>query len=51
MHVSQIKSLKELVIEIGLSSNVSEIRDGERTIRELKVDVTTPQSFRSTVHL
>jgi len=37
MHFSQIKSLKEFVIEIGLSSNVFEIREGECYIRELKV--------------
>jgi uncharacterized protein len=45
-HVSQIRTLKKLDIEIGLSSNVSETREGERYIRELKVDVTTPQTFR-----
>jgi pyruvate formate-lyase activating enzyme-like uncharacterized protein len=48
-HVSQISSLKKFDIEIGLSSNVFETRDGERYIRELKVDVTTPQSFRLSV--
>jgi pyruvate formate-lyase activating enzyme-like uncharacterized protein len=45
-HVSQIRSLKKFEIEIGLSSNVFETRDGERYIRELKVDITSPQTFR-----
>ncbi len=45
-HVSQIRSLKQLDIEIGLSSNVMETRDGERYVRELKVDKTTPKTFR-----
>jgi pyruvate formate-lyase activating enzyme-like uncharacterized protein len=45
-HISQIRSLKKFDIEIGLSSNVFETREGERYIRELKVDVTTPKTFR-----
>jgi uncharacterized protein len=48
-HVSQIRALKKYDIEIGLSSNVFETRDGERYIRELKVDVTTPQTFRLSI--
>lgn len=48
-HVSQIRSLKKFDIEIGISSNVFETRDGERYIRELKVDGTTPQTFRLSV--
>jgi pyruvate formate-lyase activating enzyme-like uncharacterized protein len=48
-HVSRIRSLKKFDIEIGLSSNVIETRDGERCIRELKVDVTTPQTFRLSI--
>jgi len=48
-HVSEIRSLKKFDIEIGLSSNVFETRDGERYMRELKVDVTTPQTFRLSV--
>ena len=38
--------LKKLDIEIGLSISVIEIRENEPVIRELKVDVTTPQTFR-----
>lgn len=45
-HVSQIKSLKKFDIEIGLSSNVLESRDGKRYIRELKVELTTPNTFQ-----
>ncbi len=48
-HVSQIRALKKFDIEIGLSSNVFETREGERYMRELKVDVTTPQTFRISV--
>ncbi len=44
--VEWIKALKKLEIEIGISSNVIEIRGGDRVVRELKVDVTTPQTFR-----
>ncbi len=50
-HVSQIRSLKKLDIDIGISSNVFETRDGERYIRELKVDVTSPQTFRLSVDI
>lgn len=45
-HVKQIKHLKELDIEIGISTAVHEIRDGESVLRELKLDVTTPRSFK-----
>ena len=44
-HVRQIKSLKKFDIEVGLSTNVFENRNGERYIRELKLDITTPQDF------
>ena len=45
-HVNQISSLKKLNIEVGISSQVIETRDKEPFLRELKVDVTTPQTFR-----
>ncbi len=45
-HVTQVSSLKKLDVEIGISSNVIEMRENEQVIRELKVDVTTPQTFR-----
>ena len=43
--VSQIPELKDLNVEIGISSSVIEYRAGEQVIRELKVDLTTPQQF------
>ncbi|HEX5839098.1 MAG TPA: hypothetical protein VFY26_14775, partial [Anaerolineales bacterium] len=45
-HVSRIKLLTKLDIEVGISTNVIELRNGQPVLRELKVDVTTPQSFR-----
>ena len=45
-HVKKIKLLKELDFEIGISTSVHEIRDGESVLRELKLDVTTPRSFK-----
>ena len=45
-HMNQISSLKKLEIEVGISSHVIEIRGNEQVLRELKVDVTTPQTFR-----
>lgn len=45
-HVNQISSLKKMNIEIGISSSVIETREAEQVLRELKVDVTTPQTFR-----
>jgi uncharacterized protein len=45
-HVSKIKMLNKLELEVGISTNVLEEREGETVLRELKVDVTTPQTFR-----
>ncbi len=45
-HVEKIPALASLDIEVGISTNVFETRDGETYLRELKVDVTTPQQFR-----
>jgi uncharacterized protein len=45
-HVNKIRLLKDLPIELGISSQVVEQRDGETVVRELKLDVTTPQSFK-----
>lgn len=46
-HTDKIKLLKKLDIEIGISTNVLEKRDGDTYLRELKVDVTTPAMFKS----
>ena len=45
-HVNQIGSLKKLEITVGISSHVIETRENEQVLRELKVDITTPQTFR-----
>ncbi|MEW6717358.1 MAG: radical SAM protein [Chloroflexota bacterium] len=45
-HVSRIRSLSRFDIEVGVSMNVLENRNGENVLRELKVDVTTPQKFQ-----
>ena len=45
-HINKISSLKKLNIDVGISTSVIETRDNEQVLRELKVDVTTPQSFR-----
>ncbi len=47
-HVSQIRSLKKLGVEVGLCTNVLENRDGEIYVRELRVDLTTPDTFQLT---
>ena len=45
-HVDKIKFLRKLDIEIGISTNVLEKRDGEIYLRELKVDLTNPAMFK-----
>lgn len=45
-HVSQVRRLKKFDLEIGISTNVVEIRDEVPVLRELKVDVTTPKTFQ-----
>jgi pyruvate formate-lyase activating enzyme-like uncharacterized protein len=44
-HVSQIEGLRDIDIDIGLSSSVLEDRDACIVLRELKVDLTYPQVF------
>lgn len=44
-HVSKISSLKKMDISVGISSYVVETRENEPVLRELKVDVATPQTF------
>lgn len=38
-------------IEVGISTNILEERNGEIYMRELKVDVTNPLSFRLSVDI
>ena len=45
-HVNQISSLKKLNVDVGIASHVVEARGDETVLRELKVDMTTPQTFR-----
>lgn len=45
-HVGQIGKLKKLNVDVGISSQVIEARGDEQFLRELKVDITTPQTFR-----
>ena len=45
-HVNQVRKLRKLDIELGIATYVLEVRGGETFLRELKVDVTTPQEFR-----
>lgn len=44
-HVDQIPHLADLDIEIGLSTSTLEMRENEWVVRELKVDLTQPNSF------
>ncbi len=45
-HVSKIKMLNRIHVEVGISTNILEKRDGKTYLHELKVDVTTPQTFQ-----
>jgi hypothetical protein len=45
-HVSKISLLKKLDIEVGISTALIENRDGDIVLRELRLDVTTPQAFK-----
>ena len=44
-HVSQIDKLKGLNVEVGLSYNVFETRQGEPYLRELKLSLVKPETF------
>ena len=44
-NISHIRLLSNLNVEIGISTNILEQRDEGQVIRELKVDLTTPQDF------
>lgn len=45
-HVNKVSSLRKMDIDVGISSHVIETRENEPVLRELKVEVTTPQTFR-----
>lgn len=44
-HIKDIKTLKDMDVEIGLSSSIVETREGEKYLRELKIDQILPQTF------
>ena len=43
--LAAMPALAGLEVEIGLSANVIEVRDGEPCVREVAVDLTTPNTF------
>lgn len=50
-HVKKISALKELDLEIGISTSVVDSDERGRFVRELKVDFTTPALFDFTMDL
>ena len=45
-HVSKIKMLRTLNMEVGISTNILEKHNDKTYLRELKVDLTTPKTFQ-----
>ncbi len=45
-HVNQVRSLRKLDVEVGISYNVIENRNGESMLRELKIDLAKPDTFQ-----
>jgi pyruvate formate-lyase activating enzyme-like uncharacterized protein len=50
-HVSKIEALKELDIEIGISSNIKETHDEGEFLIEVKTDLTYPKLFDITTDI
>ncbi|MEN6410628.1 MAG: radical SAM protein [Anaerolineaceae bacterium] len=44
--INKINWLKKTAVEIGISTQIAETRSGEKVLRELKIDWTTPQIFK-----
>lgn len=44
-HIGKIPALSGLNLQVGISTGVIETRNGDTYLRELKLDVTTPQVF------
>lgn len=44
-HVREVKLLKKLPIEVGISSNIMELREDGKYLRELKIELVYPESF------
>jgi pyruvate formate-lyase activating enzyme-like uncharacterized protein len=43
--VKKLHLIRNLDVEVGISTNILEVRNGEKVLRELKIDWTTPQQF------
>jgi hypothetical protein len=43
--VKYVKRLRKMDIEVGIATSVIETRDGDSYLRELKLDLTTPDTF------
>lgn len=50
-HIGKIPALEDLEVEIGISTSLIETRNGGAYQRELKLDLTTPQTFDLAVDL
>lgn len=44
-NVREIELLKKLPVEVGISFNIREVRNGESVLRELKLDLVHPSDF------
>lgn len=44
-NIKDIPKLKHMDLEIGLSSSIIEIREGEKCLRELKIELIHPETF------
>ncbi len=44
-NIKDIPKLKNMDLEIGLSSSIIETREGEKCLRELKIDLVHPETF------
>jgi pyruvate formate-lyase activating enzyme-like uncharacterized protein len=45
-HVNQVRMLRNMEIEVGIATSVIETRDGDSVLRELKVDLAYPRTFK-----
>jgi hypothetical protein len=44
-HIGKIPALRGLEVQVGISTSVIEERQGQPYLRELKLDLTTPEWF------
>ncbi len=45
-HVNDVRLLRGMDVEVGITTSVVETRDRDAYVRELKIDLTTPKTFR-----